>query len=126
MKEIGPIAATLGKRALVVTGRTAERAAPLLDLLEMLKPQARLEAVGFMQRLAPRVVPAYVNDVLKWAQFFAGWPDASQVKLIRACRYQRVENVMRAWSDYGEAALDEIIKHRKIGWLFKLTHSKRR
>ena len=33
LKEIGPIAATLGKRALVVTGRTAERAAPLLDLL---------------------------------------------------------------------------------------------
>ena len=31
--EVGPIAAGMGKRALVVTGRTAERARPLLDLL---------------------------------------------------------------------------------------------
>jgi len=31
--EVGPIAAEMGKRALVVTGRTAERAKPLLDLL---------------------------------------------------------------------------------------------
>jgi len=100
--------------------------APLLDLLEMLKPQARLEAVGFMQRLAPRVVPAYVNDMLKWAQFFAGWPDTSQVKLIRACQYQPVASIVSAWSDYGEAALGEIIKHRKIRWLFKVTHLKRR
>jgi len=33
LKEIGPIAADLGRRALVVTGRTTDRAAPLFDQL---------------------------------------------------------------------------------------------
>jgi alcohol dehydrogenase class IV len=33
LREVGPIAAQMGSRALVVTGRTAARAAPLLDIL---------------------------------------------------------------------------------------------
>jgi alcohol dehydrogenase class IV len=33
LREIGPLAAEMGRRALVVTGRTPARAAPLLDLL---------------------------------------------------------------------------------------------
>ena len=33
LKEVGPIAKTLGTHALVVTGRTPARAAPLLELL---------------------------------------------------------------------------------------------
>ena len=33
LKEVGAITATLGKRTLVVTGRTAERAASVLDVL---------------------------------------------------------------------------------------------
>jgi alcohol dehydrogenase class IV len=33
LQEVGPIAARMGQRALVVTGRTPERAAPLLDAL---------------------------------------------------------------------------------------------
>jgi alcohol dehydrogenase class IV len=33
LEEVGPLAAEMGRRALVVTGRTSERAEPLLDLL---------------------------------------------------------------------------------------------
>lgn len=33
LREVGPLAAEMGRRALVVTGRTTARAAPLLDLL---------------------------------------------------------------------------------------------
>ena len=33
LREVGPLAAEMGNRALVVTGRTVERAKPLLDLL---------------------------------------------------------------------------------------------
>lgn len=34
LREVGPLAAKMGRRACVVTGRTVERAAPLLDLLD--------------------------------------------------------------------------------------------
>jgi len=33
LREVGPLAAEMGNRALVVTGRTIERATPLLDAL---------------------------------------------------------------------------------------------
>ena len=33
LREAGPIAAEMGSRALLVTGRSTERAAPLLDAL---------------------------------------------------------------------------------------------
>jgi alcohol dehydrogenase class IV len=43
LQEVGGIAAQLGKRALVVTGRAAERAAPLLDVLD----KNRISSTGF-------------------------------------------------------------------------------
>ncbi|MBC8446129.1 MAG: iron-containing alcohol dehydrogenase, partial [Chloroflexi bacterium] len=43
LQEIGPLAAEMGSRALVVTGRTPARAAPLLDLLAV----QGIEAVTF-------------------------------------------------------------------------------
>lgn len=44
LREVAPIAAELGRRVVVVTGRTVERARPLLDHLESLK----IAAVTFM------------------------------------------------------------------------------
>jgi len=43
LKEVGPLAEAMGKRALVVTGRTAARAKPLLDVLDA----CGVEAVTF-------------------------------------------------------------------------------
>jgi hypothetical protein len=98
---------------------------PVLDLLEALKPRARVEAARFMQRLSRRAIPAFVSEMLAWFHLFADWPDAMQVKLILSCQHQPLRSVLSAWSDYGEDALDEIAKHKKIRWLFKLTHRKR-
>ena len=33
LRDVGPVAAAMGSRALLVTGRSAERAGPLLDVL---------------------------------------------------------------------------------------------
>ncbi len=46
LREIGPMAATLGRRALVVTGRGIERATPLLDLLAEAGVQTALFSVA--------------------------------------------------------------------------------
>lgn len=43
LQEVGTLAAGMGKRALIVTGRSAERAAPLLDILA----DTRIEYVTF-------------------------------------------------------------------------------
>ena len=45
LREVGPLAAEMGSRALVVTGRTPERAARLLDALAMQLPYADLPLV---------------------------------------------------------------------------------
>lgn len=55
LKEIGPIAADLGRRALVVIGRTTVRAAPLLDLLA----ETEITWVTFSVDGEPTVETAY-------------------------------------------------------------------
>jgi len=51
LRQAGPAVSELGKRALVVTGKTSERAAPLLDLLQ----QAGLRLTSFSIQSEPTV-----------------------------------------------------------------------
>ena len=68
LKELAPAAVTFGKRAVVVTGRSAERAGPVLELLK----RAGVEASTFSISGEPSI-SAVQDGVAKAREFGAGF-----------------------------------------------------
>ena len=68
LKELAPAAVTFGKRAIVVTGRSIERAGPVLELLRKADVEARTVSISGEPNLS-----AIQDGVAKTREFGAGF-----------------------------------------------------